>query len=87
MLGRLAAGRHQLRITIDKARSASDIGATTIASVEVTPIAAGSPDALGLSMAPILHARPNTIGRFTDLPVLMWYKVVPTSRGRQFRSR
>ena len=37
------------------------------------------------SMAPILHARPNTVGRFTDLPILMWYEVVPTARGQQYR--
>jgi hypothetical protein len=36
-------------------------------------------------MAPILYARPNTVGRFTDLPLLMWYEVVPTVRGRQYR--
>src|SRR2546430_7576501 len=36
-------------------------------------------------MAPVLHARANTVGRFTDVPILMWYEVVPTSRGREFR--
>ena len=36
-------------------------------------------------MAPILYARPNTVGKFTDLPLLMWYEVVPTPRGRQYR--
>src|SRR5437899_2512447 len=40
---------------------------------------------LAQSMAPILHARPNTVGRFTDLPLLMWYEIVPTARGRQHR--
>src|SRR5262249_48094829 len=37
------------------------------------------------SMAPILFARANTVGKFTDLPILMWYEVAPTARGRQFR--
>ncbi|HKB10922.1 MAG TPA: hypothetical protein VKD69_09710, partial [Vicinamibacterales bacterium] len=37
------------------------------------------------SMAPILFARANTVGKFTDLPILMWYEIVPTERGRQFR--
>jgi hypothetical protein len=40
---------------------------------------------LAQSMAPILYARANTVGRFTDLPLLMWYEVVPTPRARQFR--
>ena len=36
-------------------------------------------------MAPIIYARPNTVGKFTDLPLLMWYEIVPTARGRQYR--
>src|SRR5205085_3038211 len=35
--------------------------------------------------APILYARPNTIGRFTDVPLLMWYESSATARGRQHR--
>jgi hypothetical protein len=37
------------------------------------------------SMAPVLYARPNTVGRFTDMPVFMWYEIVPVPQGRQFR--
>jgi hypothetical protein len=36
-------------------------------------------------MAPILHARANTVGRFTDVPILMWYEVAATPRGRRYR--
>src|SRR5204863_5619651 len=42
-------------------------------------------DFVAQSMAPILHARPNTVGKFTDVPILAWYEIVATSRGRQFR--
>jgi hypothetical protein len=42
-------------------------------------------DYVAQSMAPLLHARPNTVGRFTDLPVFMWYEIVPVPQGRQFR--
>ena len=44
-----------------------------------------SGDYTALSMAPIVYARENTVGKFTDLPLLMWYEVVPTPRGRQYR--
>src|SRR5262249_33064706 len=27
-----------------------------------------------LSFAPIVYARPNTVGRFSDIPLLMWYE-------------
>jgi hypothetical protein len=39
---------------------------------------------LAWTLTPILHARANTVGRFTDLPILMWYEVESTSRGRRF---
>jgi hypothetical protein len=84
-LGPLSAGRHTIGITRDRDLSARDAGPATmsIASFDVF-----SPDSLEYtadSMAPILYARPNTVGKFTDLPILMWYEILPTARGRQFR--
>jgi len=85
-LGTLAAGHHLIAIDRDPRLSAAKAGPATIDRVDIDVLsAAGGDDALAQSMAPILHARPNTIGRFTDLPVLMWYEIVPTARGRQFR--
>jgi hypothetical protein len=83
-LGTLAAGRHRLSIERDNALSAKGAGAATIAVDEIRAIA-DRDEALAQSMAPILFARPNTIGRFTDLPILMWYEIVPTAAGRQLR--
>jgi hypothetical protein len=84
-LGAVSAGRHTLAITRDAALSAKDAGAATIAVDEVTVLAGGGDEALAQAMAPILHARANTVGRFTDLPILMWYEIEPTARGRQIR--
>lgn len=84
-LGPVNAGPHHLTFSRDVALSASRAGAASIAGVDVTVIAPHTPDGLALSLAPVLHARPDTVGRFTDLPILMWYEVVPTPRGRQFR--
>ena len=36
-------------------------------------------------MAPILYARANTVGEFTDVPMLMWYEMETTSRGWRLR--
>jgi hypothetical protein len=69
----------------DPALSAKGAGPATIAVDAVTVMAGGGDEAVAQSMAPILYARPNTVGKFTDLPILMWYEIVPTSRGRQFR--
>jgi len=85
-LGSIAAGRHTIAIERDQALSAAKAGQATIDRIDVRILAAdGGDEAVAQSMAPILHARPNTVGRFTDLPVLMWYEIVPTGRGRQFR--
>jgi hypothetical protein len=86
MLGGYEHGRHRLSIELDPALSAPGIGETTIAGVDFDYSIKGKSDGhLARSMAPILYARANTVGRFTDLPILMWYEVVPTPRGRQFR--
>jgi hypothetical protein len=83
-LGTLLPGRHQLRIERDAELSARGAGP---ASIDVWGIAlvVDAMDNAAEAMAPIVYARPNTVGRFTDLPLLMWYEIVPTRRGRQFR--
>ncbi|HKB10569.1 MAG TPA: hypothetical protein VKD69_07940, partial [Vicinamibacterales bacterium] len=83
-LGALPAGRHRLSIGRDAALSAKNAGAATI-DVDGLRAIADSAEALAQSMAPILFARANTVGKFTALPILMWYEIVPTERGRQFR--
>jgi hypothetical protein len=85
-LGHLATGLHRLAIDRDPALTASGAGPATI-DVETFSVynPGGSGDYTALSMAPIIYARPNTVGRFTDLPLLMWYEVVPTARGSQYR--
>ena len=85
-LGTLAAGRHRLTIERDAALSAAGARPAAIDVPDVLLLPKdGSDDAVATSMAPVLYARPNTVGKFTDLPLFMWYEVVPTARGRQFR--
>ena len=51
----------------------------------------GNPDALehvrAIAFAPIIHARPDTVGRFSDVPVFTWYEVEPTTAGERYRYR
>jgi len=85
-LGAFAPGRHTLAIDRDPALSAKAAGPATIERVDIKILSwDGSDDWIAQSMAPILHARPNTVGKFTDLPILAWYEIVRTDRGRQFR--
>ena len=85
-LGRVGKGPHRLTIDRDPALTARGAGPATIEVPEVSLHHPGQDgDYTALSMAPIVYARGNTVGRFTDLPLLMWYEVVPTARGRQYR--
>src|SRR3954454_5813579 len=83
-LGTIAAGSHRLSIDRDAALSAKQAGIATIAVDDIHAVA-DRDAALAQSMAPILYARANTVGKFTDLPILMWYEAAPTPSGRQFR--
>ena len=84
-LGAVAPGRHRLTIDRDPTMSAVGAGSAAIDVPDVSILSRGSDDFSAQSMAPILYARPNTVGRFTDLPLVAWYEIVPTPRGRQFR--
>ena len=84
-LGAVAPGRHTLTIERDTSLSAKSAGPASIAAVTITVVPRTSEEFTAQSMAPILHARPNTVGAFTDLPVIMWYEVAPTPRGRRFQ--
>jgi len=85
-LGLLASGSHVLRVERDPELSAKGAGPASIDVIAVQALTEGTTDNLvAQSMAPILYARPNTVGKFTDLPLLMWYEVERTPRGRKFR--
>ena len=84
-LGPIAAGDHRLRIEADPALSSAQAGPAAISKVDIVVITPAGDDFVAQSMAPMLYARPNTVGRFTDLPVFMWYEIVPVPQGRQFR--
>jgi hypothetical protein len=86
-LGAVAKGHHTLTIERDAALSAAK---SPVTAIDITDIGLFRGDASGdvsrmLAMAPIVYARPNTIGKFTDVPLLMWCEIVPTKRGQQFR--
>jgi hypothetical protein len=77
MLGRLGAGPHTLTIARDAARSSKNAGAMAVESVDVRSFAPGTPEHAWLSHAPFLHARPGTVERFSDVPLMMWVERAP----------
>jgi hypothetical protein len=81
LLGSLDAGTHELEVHLDPV-SAPGVGAVT-ADVSFEPVPASSSEHLALALAPILHQRANAVGRFTDVPLLMYYEVSPLPAGQR----
>src|SRR5206468_12833414 len=66
-LGALAAGTHRLDVALDRKAGARRVRGATVDRVEILAVPEGEPEHEALAFAPDLHARANTIGRFTDL--------------------
>lgn len=87
-LGALAPGTHRLSYERDAALTASGFHGRPAAQVEhivIDTLPADRREHLPASMAPFVYARPNTVGRFSDVPVFMWYEDEPTDRGTRYR--
>ena len=85
LLGPLGKGTHSLRVSLDGRASAKAIANAVVSSVSFTHFPVSDPEHDAMALAPVLYARPNTIGRFTDVPLLMWYEKETTQRGFRFR--
>jgi hypothetical protein len=72
VLGPVSAGAHHVAIARDAKRSASGAGAVTFGSSKVDVVPAGTPDYDCISRAPILRARPGTVEKFSDFPLVMY---------------
>ena len=77
LLGRFAAGEHKLRVALNASQSSTSANKAVVSTVTVTPNKIeNNIAALAFAHAPILYARPDTVGKFSDVPVLMWYEVI-----------
>jgi hypothetical protein len=88
MLGQVEPGRHTLVIDEDAELTSSELRGHSRATVETTAfqlITASARDYAAISLAPIIYARPDTVGKYTDGPVFMWYEIEPSARGTRYR--
>jgi hypothetical protein len=87
MLGAVTPGPHEVRAERDASLSARDLpaDAAVVESLAVTQVAAGAAEHRALSLAPFVYARADTVGRFTDVPLFMWYEIEPSPRGVRYR--
>jgi hypothetical protein len=85
ILGRLAAGGHQVTVRLNQAHSALGAQQATVLSMRPVSLTRDShhtaEDLLAIMHAPVLSQRPNTIDRFSDLPILTYYEVSHPSSG------
>src|SRR5262249_16056638 len=74
MLGRVAPGEHSLRIDLNRKQSAPNATTIQIRDAKITMIGREHPEFKAIARAPILYARPDTIGKFSDVPLLAYYE-------------
>jgi hypothetical protein len=87
LLGTVTSGDHRVRISENVALTAAALQGRSAArwDAKIEQIAPADSTYRALSLAPFIYARPDTVGKFTDVPLLMWYEVEPTSRGTRYR--
>ena len=74
LLGRLQPGAHTYRIEFNRAQSAAQASSVEIKDAKLSFVERGQPEFAALSHAPLLYARANTIGKFSDVPLLAYYE-------------
>jgi hypothetical protein len=85
LLGPLAAGKHRLTFAHDTGPWSTAPRTASVSRVSFTQVTPSNPEHGVTELAPILYIRPNTVGKFTDVPLLMWYETDKTERGRRIR--
>ncbi|MGI8640886.1 MAG: hypothetical protein ACR2MG_13200 [Pyrinomonadaceae bacterium] len=81
LLGKFPKGEHTLAVVLNDARSAQNAKNVRLFSADViraVQIKGDARDYAALVNSPILYARPNTIDKFSDIPLLIYYEIFPT---------
>jgi hypothetical protein len=74
MLGRVGPGEHSLRVEFNSKQSAAKATGVKIGDAKVATIDRSHPEFQAVSHAPIIYARPDTVGKFSDIPLLAYYE-------------
>jgi hypothetical protein len=79
-LGPVGAGSHTLSIVRNGRFSAANAG-LNVGEMRAYAAETTGNEARALAHAPIIYARVDTIGRFSDAPLLSWYERIPQGAG------
>jgi hypothetical protein len=72
LLGRVIAGPHALRVDLNRQQSAAQSASVKITAAQIELFDRNAPEFQMLAHAPVIYARPNTMGRFSDVPLLVY---------------
>jgi len=76
LLGPVSSGKHRLRAVLDR-RLSSPAAKEFQAEFHIEQIEPGSREYEAIRHAPVLYARPDTLGRASDVPLLAYYERLP----------
>jgi hypothetical protein len=79
-LGPVAVGKHEIVFTRNERCSAAGAG-SKIEKVNLQVVTASDPDFAALAHAPVLYARADTLGRFSDIPLIHYWERLPSPEG------
>src|SRR5215813_3644190 len=74
LLGRVGPGEHSLRVEFNRKQSAAKATSVKIGEAKVTTIDRKHPEFQAIARAPIIYARPDTVGKYSDVPLLTYYE-------------
>jgi hypothetical protein len=87
LLGNLSAGKHSLKLVFNRSRSAKNIRKVKIYRAQIESVQINlSTEKTAISHAPILYLRPDTIDKFSDIPLITYYEILP-SQGDSYKIR
>lgn len=84
LLGKFDSGAHRITIVLNEKRSAPNVSQVKIHAAHADsyenlsvskPADRSISDYIATSNAPFIYARPNTIDKFTDIPLLLYYEI------------
>lgn len=84
-LGKFETGNHKVDITLNRERSPGKIKKDSIAEISFEIFATSSnqknADDMARQYSPFIYARPNSIDKFSDIPLIVYYEILDGPSG------
>ncbi|MFT3746471.1 MAG: hypothetical protein QM785_19545 [Pyrinomonadaceae bacterium] len=83
LLGRLEQGEHKISVFVNHVRSAENTKRVVISDARVVNLSRSRDPIhqLAIENAPFLYAREKVVDKFSDIPLLTYYEVLPEKNG------